>query len=264
MNAVERSCRLPGNYSLIDDISAASWVGRSVGVMESGFAQSRASQVSGLVPSARDAGIEAPAGTGLVHVYVIHPANERRVALHKLLSQRPNMIVKTFPDRQAFLNEASELDGGCVILFGMAGDEGLSGFIRDVGSTRRFACLAMAVEIDIRAAIDVMKAGAVDCLLYPCEAEELLGSVDDALTLVRRAARENAAATEARQQIGRLTAREKDVLLGLLDGKSNKMIALDLEISPRTVEIYRAHLMEKLGTKSLSDTLKVAFAAGLV
>ena len=55
-----------------------------------------------------------------------------------------------------------------------------------------------------------------------------------------------------------------DVLHGLLHGKSNKMIAIDHSISPRTVEIYRAHLMEKLGTNSLSETLKIAFAAGLV
>jgi two-component system response regulator FixJ len=53
------------------------------------------------------------------------------------------------------------------------------------------------------------------------------------------------------------------VLHGLLYGKSNKMIALDLGISPRTVEIYRAHLMEKLGTHSLSETLRIAFLAGI-
>lgn len=210
------------------------------------------------------AGIEAPAGAGLVHAYVVHPADDQRLALHKLLSRRPNMIVKTFRDRQAFLDEVPELDEGCVLLFGAPDDAETPGFIRDLGRTRRFACLALAVEIDLRAAIEVMKAEAVDCLLYPCDEDVLLESVDEALTIVRHVAQENAATVEARERIGRLTAREKDVLRGLLDGKSNKMIALDLAISPRTVEIYRAHLMEKLGTKSLSDTLKVAFAAGMV
>lgn len=116
---------------------------------------------------------------------------------------------------------------------------------------------------DLRAAIEAMKAGATDCLLYPCDAAEILSSIDEGTVLVREALRRNAGQIEARQQIERLTAREQDVLQGLMHGKSNKMIALDLSISPRTVEIYRAHLMEKLGTRSLSETLKVAFAAGL-
>jgi two-component system response regulator FixJ len=108
-----------------------------------------------------------------------------------------------------------------------------------------------------------MKAGAVDCLLSPYATTDLLGVVEDALALVRMVRAESAASAQARSQIERLTARERDVLNGLLHGKSNKMIALDLGISPRTVEIYRAHLMDKLGTNSLSETLKVAFAAGM-
>jgi len=60
-----------------------------------------------------------------------------------------------------------------------------------------------------------------------------------------------------------LTAREHDVLLGLVRGHPNKTIAYDLGISPRTVEIYRANLMTKLGVQSLSEVLRIAFAAGL-
>ena len=68
----------------------------------------------------------------------------------------------------------------------------------------------------------------------------------------------------ARENIERLTPRERDVLLGLIDGKANKIIAYELDISPRTVEIYRANLMDKLGVRSVAEAVRIAFAAGLV
>ncbi|MGY2732852.1 response regulator transcription factor [Sphingomonas sp. UYP23] len=76
---------------------------------------------------------------------------------------------------------------------------------------------------------------------------------------------ETAARTAAAQeQIARLAPREIDVLCGLIAGKINKVIAHDLSISPRTVEVYRAHMMSKLHVQSLPDALRIAFAAGLV
>lgn len=218
---------------------------------------------NGAYPAAGPVVAESAPGSGLVHCYIIHPAREQRIALHKLLSGRSDMAVRSFADGTAFLEDAADLDEGCVVYFA-GGDSGaVATFIRELTEMRRFACLMLAEDIGIRTAIAAMKAGAVDCLPYPCETQDILAAVEDALTVVRHIAEENAVGTEAQRQIGRLTARERDVLEGLLEGKSNKMIALDLSISPRTVEIYRAHLMEKLGTKSLSDTLKIAFAAGL-
>lgn len=217
--------------------------------------------------------IEAPPSAGLVHAYLIDADDERRTALHKLLSGKPNMVVRAYRTRAAFLAAVDQLDDGCVIVSGQGGDEAqasedgetiaLLDFIRQSRDSKRFACVMLADAQHMRLAIDAMKAGAVDCLLSPYASDDLLGVVEDALALVRAACAESAASAQARSQIERLTARERDVLHGLIHGKSNKMIALDLGISPRTVEIYRAHLMDKLGTHSLSETLKVAFAAGM-
>lgn len=209
--------------------------------------------------------LEKPPSPGLVYSYVIDSDDHRRAEVHRAISGRSDMVARTFRDRDAFLAEADGLDQGCVIFFDSDAAQGaqMAPFIRGLRRSQRFACILLATRRDIRVAIEAMKAGAADCLLYPCEAEEIMVSVDEALAQVRESSRRNAALVEARQQIDRLTAREQDVLLGLMHGKSNKMIALDLAISPRTVEIYRAHLMEKLGTHSLSETLKVAFAAGL-
>lgn len=213
--------------------------------------------------------VEAPPGAGLVHAYLIDADDERRTALHKLLSGKPNMVVRAYRSRAAFLAAVDQLDDGCVIVSadGCEGEStdsvALLDFIRHSRESRRFACVILASAQHMRLAIDAMKAGAVDCLLSPYATDDLLGVVEDSLALVREASAESAATAQARSQIARLTARERDVLNGLLHGKSNKMIALDLGISPRTVEIYRAHLMDKLGTHSLSETLKVAFAAGM-
>lgn len=217
------------------------------------------------IPAARDK-VEKPPSPGLVYSYLIDGDDHRRAAVHRMISGRSDMVVRSYRDRDAFLAEAHEIEEGCVLLFdhggGREGGQSVASFIRGLRESQRFACVMLATERDIRAAIEAMKAGATDCLLYPCDAAEIVSSVDEALVLVREAARRNATLAEARRQIDRLTSREQDVLLGLMHGKSNKMIALDLAISPRTVEIYRANLMEKLGTRSLSETLKVAFAAG--
>lgn len=213
--------------------------------------------------------IEAPPSVGLVHSYLIDGNDERRSTVHKLLSGRSNMVVRAYRSRDAFLAEAELLDEGCIILSGDTDGEqkpesdSLLSFIRESHVTRRFACILLISEGHMRLAIDAMKAGAIDCLLTPCTPDAILNTLEDALSVVRAARALNNAASDARVQIDRLTARERDVLQGLLHGQSNKMIAIHLGISPRTVEIYRAHLMEKLGTHSLSETLRIAFTAGM-
>ncbi len=213
--------------------------------------------------------IEAPPSAGLVHSYLIDADEDRRAAVHKLLSGRSNMVVRTYRSRKAFLADAELLDEGCIILSDdvedadTAENDTLLGFIRQSRASRRFACILLTSESHMRLAIDAMKAGAVDCLLTPCAPDAILDTLEDALNVVRTARALNDASSEAREQIDRLTARERDVLHGLLHGQSNKMIAIHLGISPRTVEIYRAHLMDKLGTHSLSETLRIAFTAGM-
>ena len=116
---------------------------------------------------------------------------------------------------------------------------------------------------DVSIAVRAMKAGAVDFLEKPFEKAALIGAIEAAFD--RMAASDSAAAraAEANVVLGVLTPREREVLEGLAQGLPNKTIAYDLGISPRTVEVHRANLMAKLDVHSLSDALRLAFAAGL-
>jgi two-component system response regulator FixJ len=117
---------------------------------------------------------------------------------------------------------------------------------------------------DVPLAVEAMKSGAVDFLEKPFDDEVLLASVQSALQehegqskrLIERAVIED--------RLAALSKRERDVLSGLIAGRANKQIAFDLGISPRTVEIYRANLMEKMRASSLSDLVRMALIAEIL
>jgi len=117
---------------------------------------------------------------------------------------------------------------------------------------------------DVALAVEAMKVGAVDFLEKPFDDEVLLASVQSAL---KRQDGETKRYTERLEIEGRLASlsnRERDVLGGLVAGRANKQIAFDLGISPRTVEIYRANLMNKMKAGSLSDLVRMALIVGIV
>jgi len=114
---------------------------------------------------------------------------------------------------------------------------------------------------DVTLAVQAMKAGAVDFIEKPFEKAVLLGAIYQAFSRLDRSSEARERAKEAEVQLNALTRREREVLDGLAQGLPNKTIAYDLGISPRTVEIHRANLMTKLGVKSLSEALRIAFAA---
>lgn len=116
---------------------------------------------------------------------------------------------------------------------------------------------------DISIAVQAMKAGAIDFLEKPFEKVVLIDAIERALDRVRSAKGATADAARAELIIGALTVREREVLEGLAQGLPNKTIAYDLGISSRTVEVHRANLMAKLHVHSLSDALRIAFAAGM-
>jgi two-component system response regulator FixJ len=116
---------------------------------------------------------------------------------------------------------------------------------------------------DVPLAVRAMKAGAVDFLEKPFDDELLLESIKRALAL-SGGSRSQASLTQAAEtRIAQLTPRERQVLEHLVVGRANKVIAYELDISPRTVEIHRAHLMEKMQARSLSDLVRMALAAGV-
>ena len=131
---------------------------------------------------------------------------------------------------------------------------------------RRNAGLPVIVvtgHADVPLAVRAMKAGAVDLIEKPYDDALLLASVKRALAKAHGAREQAAVADAAKARIANLSARERQVLELLVAGQPNKIIAYELDISPRTVEIHRAHVMEKMEAKSLSDLVRAAIAAGI-
>ena len=111
--------------------------------------------------------------------------------------------------------------------------------------------------------LGAMKAGAVDFVEKPYEKQTLVEALNRAFQRLEERTQRDLLVDQAKGRVERLTPREHEVLVGLVEGQTNKSIADDLNISPRTVEIHRANLMEKLGATSLSAVLRIAFAAGI-
>jgi two-component system response regulator FixJ len=109
-----------------------------------------------------------------------------------------------------------------------------------------------------------MKVGARDFFEKPFDDEALLAAVRAALNRQENVGRRNVELSETRAKVETLSKREREVLQGLVAGHPNKIIAYDLGISPRTVEIYRANVMTKMNAASLSDLVRMAIVAGLL
>jgi two-component system response regulator FixJ len=171
--------------------------------------------------------------------------------------------VKSFVSGVEFLKE-KEPEAGCVLLdIRMPGMDGLEvqQALRDRGST--LPVIVMTGHGDVNVAVQAMKGGAVDFIEKPFEKAVLMSAIEEGFARIEQADRSRVRRDEARVRLQALTPREHDVLKGLVRGHPNKTIAYDLDISPRTVEIHRANLMGKLGVASLSEALRIAFAAGL-
>jgi FixJ family two-component response regulator len=116
---------------------------------------------------------------------------------------------------------------------------------------------------DVTLAVQVMKAGAADWLEMPCEEDAMLMAVASALAGIRRSEDQHRDAELVRVRVASMSMRERQVLEGLLAGGTNKMIGRELGISPRTVELHRASVMERLGVSTLPEAVLMAAAAGV-
>ena len=172
--------------------------------------------------------------------------------------------VRTYVSGVELLKEAKELPPGCILLdVRMPEMDGLQvqAALQDRGIG--YPVIVMTGHGDVSVAVQAMKAGAVDFIEKPFEKAVLLSAIEEGFSRIERTGRSRGRAEEAQVRLQALTPREREVLEGLVRGHPNKTIAYDLDISPRTVEIHRANLMSKLGVASLSEALRIAFAAGL-
>jgi len=199
-----------------------------------------------------------------MQVYVIDADPASRQNVSDIL-RRGGYAVKTFNSGSEFLEVAAVLALGCVVLdIRSRQADGLEVLRRLKASASHLPVIVIGRSNGNAAlAVQVMKAGAVDWLEMPYEEDILLMTVTSALADIRRAAEQERDAEFARARIAGLSARERQVLEGLLAGGTNKVIGRELGISPRTVELYRASVMERLGVKTLSEAVLLAAASGV-
>lgn len=195
----------------------------------------------------------------LVHVIDDDDSVRRSAAF---LLRHAGYRVQCYVSGAEFLKEAKNGDYGCVLLdVRMPEMDGL-----EVQQEMARRGIDMPVVIltghgDVGIAVKAMRAGAVNFIEKPYEKDVLLDAIEEAWGRLRRGVDKDMKAAEARVRLASLTGRERDVLDGLVAGNPNKTIAYDLGISPRTVEIYRANMMEKLRVRNLSEALRIAFIA---
>jgi len=194
---------------------------------------------------------------GVVHI--IDDDAAMRDSLGFLL-QVNRIPYRVFESAVAFLEGLPE-DGGCVLTdVRMPEMNGIEMVRRLKEQGYRAPVIVMTGHADVPLAIEAMKAGVVDFIEKPFDEDLLLSAIRSALQQGKAQSEQDAALLETRKRIAALSPREGEVLDGLVEGKANKVIAYDLGISPRTVEIYRANLMTKMQARSLSELVRMALS----
>jgi two-component system response regulator FixJ len=197
-------------------------------------------------------------------VYVIDDDDAVRHSLEFLL-KTAGIEVRGFESAKTFLEMLPRIKTGCIITdVRMPEITGIDLLRRVKESGLDIPVIVITGHGEISLAVEAMKIGAVDFLEKPFDDDLLLASVRSALNKEADAAKHKAEVADIDDKLAALSNRERQVLEGLVVGKANKVIAFDLGISPRTVEIYRANLMTKMAANSLSDLVRMAITAGIL
>jgi two-component system response regulator FixJ len=192
-------------------------------------------------------------------VHIIDDDAAMRDSLAFLL-QVNRIPYRIFESAVAFLEDLPE-DGGCVLSdVRMPQMNGIEMVRKLKELDYRAPIIVMTGHADVPLAIEAMKAGVFDFIEKPFDEDLLLQALRAALEKGKAQSEQDEALATTRRRIAALSPRERDVLEGLVDGKANKIIAFDLGISPRTVEIYRANLMTKMQARSLSELVRMALS----
>jgi two-component system, LuxR family, response regulator FixJ len=195
-------------------------------------------------------------------VYVIDDDEAMRDSLDFLLGSA-NFDVTLFESANRFLETLSSTDFGCVVSdIRMPGIDGIELLKRLKAIRSAFPVLIMTGHGDVPLAVEAMKLGASDFLEKPFEDDRLVGMIDAALRQAESGGRSEAVTLDIAARIESLSPRERQVMDGLIAGLSNKLIAREYGISPRTIEVYRANVMTKMQAGSLSELVRLAMRAG--
>jgi two-component system, LuxR family, response regulator FixJ len=179
-----------------------------------------------------------------------------------LLLEAAGLSVRTYDSATAFLKALPNLAAGCVLTdVRMPELDGLELQRRLTELGIRLPVIVMTGHGDVPIAVEALKAGAADFLEKPFDDAQLLAAVSSALAASQRRREEEAAMAGIAKRLASLTPREREVLDKLVAGQPNKTIAYDLGSSPRTVEVHRARVMEKMGVRSLPELVRMTIAA---
>jgi len=195
-------------------------------------------------------------------IFVVDDDDAVRESLRALLESF-GFAVREFSSARSFLEAYNPSQNGCLIVdIRMPGMDGLA--LQEEITARAWSIPVIVItgHGDVPLAVRAMKAGAIDFLEKPFDDVLLVEGVKRALAMANETASEASQKREAQERLATLTAREREVLDHLVAGRANKVIAHEMGISPRTVEIHRAHLSEKMRVRSLSELVRLTLVAG--
>jgi two-component system response regulator FixJ len=195
-------------------------------------------------------------------IYIVEDDEAVRDSLSLILESVGHQV-QAFATADAFLNAYSPNMSGCIVLdIRMPGMDGMELQNRLNSMNSILPIIFVTGHGDVPMAVEAMQRGAMDFVQKPYREQELLGKISAALKLDE----ENRQSLQEKQtiieQLASLTPREHEVMEGMVAGKANKVIAYDLDISQRTVEIHRARVMEKLNAKSLAHLVRMVMTVG--
>ena len=203
-----------------------------------------------------------PSDADIVHVVDDDEAMRDSMAF---LLRAGNFQVQTYAAARDFLEALPQIKAGCVVtdvrMPGMSGIELLQR-LRELKVS--LPVIVVSGHGDVPLAVEAMKTGALDFIEKPFDDDVFLRAVRTALSAHAVDSQRQAQKATINSRLESLSNREREVLEGLVAGHPNKTIAYDLGISPRTVEIYRANVMEKMQAGSLSDLVRMALVGGLL